>query len=1034
MHEPTSSQLAAITDADRHALVHAGAGTGKTATVVFKILYELGVELGGRRHPNPIELHQIAAITYTLQAAADLKRKLRTALFECGRSEDAYEVDAARIGTIHAFTHDLLREFSLRVGRPFPAKVVDENESAALTADAIRDAVLADIESESLEGLDELLTTWSVKEVEGFVAQLVNESDRLSKIAERRAELEPVAGALVDLALHALRLIESRLEARAGVDFDRMVAWTRDMLAKRDDVRRAIQRRIKLLIVDEFQDVDPPQKDLAYLLGQPASASSDTTRLMLVGDPKQSIYRFRRADVTVWYDVQRDFEEKQFGRVILLGESFRSLPPILGFADSTVGKILQTPIEGERHRPYEVAYHPVSAMRTTGPNERPVEIHLVPPTEEGKGLTGNALRLLEAETIARRARELHDNGLEWRDMALIMRSWAPLDVYRSALRRVSAPSYALQTAGFFDRREIMDLLLALEVIRDPNDDRALLGFLRSPFVGVKDETLLWIARRGERPYWTHLERIKTGENDLVQRGVALLTHYAALRDRIPTAELLDRLLRETGYLAHLALLGDEGMQRIANIRKFMRTVRGMPAASVGEVVRTFRESKGLGIREGDAPLYGETDNVITLTTIHSAKGLEWRVVFWCDLTRRGGSWGQEKFLLGRDGFLLGDPERKTKEQTREYRDLHKQLSDEDAAETKRLWYVAATRAMDLLILPAVPQGRLRSKDSPAAAIKNCLPSLDEPGLTKLTFEAADGSTHEAAVHYASEGPPGAAVPLEAAEEPADLSVPAQQIVVPVSRPRHSATEYLAHTRCPKKHWFKYVKGVREPDIDRSGEDFINAIVRGQIVHDVLEHLQEQDELDQLLEDAIGRWDANAPPPEGREGHRYRSHLREEVESVASHPEYRALADHPSAQRELKFLYIHNEHNVAEGRIDLAAAPDEGVVLLDVKTSQVDAQTARERVASYESQRNVYITASEGISTHPISRFAFQFTRAGVQISDEISDDVRANAQINFLETAAAIGRGEPELTQYPRECEFCGYKRVGWCEGVRREK
>jgi ATP-dependent helicase/nuclease subunit A len=714
MHEPTSSQLAAITDPDRHALVHAGAGTGKTATVVFKILYELGVELGGRRHPNPIELHQIAAITYTLQAAADLKRKLRTALFD--------------------FTHDLLREFSLRVGRPFPAKVVDENESAALTADAIRDAVLADIESESLEGLDELLTTWSVKEVEGFVAQLVNESDRLSKIAERRAELEPVAGALVDLALHALRLIESRLEARAGVDFDRMVAWTRDMLAKRDDVRRAIQRRIKLLIVDEFQDVDPPQKDLAYLLGQPASASSDTTRLMLVGDPKQSIYRFRRADVTVWYDVQRDFEEKQFGRVILLGESFRSLPPILGFADSTVGKILQTPIEGERHRPYEVAYHPVSAMRTTGPNERPVEIHLVPPTEEGKGLTGNALRLLEAETIARRARELHDNGLEWRDMALIMRSWAPLDVYRSALRRVSAPSYALQTAGFFDRREIMDLLLALEVIRDPNDDRALLGFLRSPFVGVKDETLLWIARRGERPYWTHLERIKTGENDLVQRGVALLTHYAALRDRIPTAELLDRLLRETGYLAHLALLGDEGMQRIANIRKFMRTVRGMPAASVGEVVRTFRESKGLGIREGDAPLYGETDNVITLTTIHSAKGLEWRVVFWCDLTRRGGSWGQEN---------LGDPERKTKEQTREYRDLHKQLSDEDAAETKRLWYVAATRAMDLLILPAVPQGRLRSKDSPAAAIKNCLPSLDEPGHQELPAKPRRARPHEA---------------------------------------------------------------------------------------------------------------------------------------------------------------------------------------------------------------------------------------------------------------------------------------------------
>jgi ATP-dependent helicase/nuclease subunit A len=1031
MLEPTPSQWDAILATDRHVLVHAGAGTGKTATVVLKILYELGVELSGRRHSHPLKLHEIAAITYTLQAAAALKRKLRTALFEAGRPDDAYEVDAARIGTIHAFTHDLLRQFSLRVGRTLPVKVVDENESAALTAEAIRDAVLGDIENGSVEGLDELLTTWSVKEVEGFVARLVNESDRLANIAARRAELEPAEGALVDLSLHALRLVENRLEARSGVDFDRMVTWTRDMLLKHRDVRRAVQRRVKLLIVDEFQDVDPPQKELAYLLGEPGSTSADTTRLVLVGDPKQSIYRFRRADVTVWYDVQRDFEEKQYGSVVLLEKSFRSLPPILGFVDRTVGRILQTPIEGEKRRPFEVTYHPVTATRAGDHAEHPVEIHLVPPAENGKALTSSALRGLEAKIIAKRASELHTAGLEWRDMALIIRSWAPLDIYQAALRRAAAPSYALQTAGFFNRREVMDLLLALEVIRDPSDDRALLGFLRSPFVGVKDETLLWIARRTRRPYWSHLEPVETSESDPLKRGMALLQHYTALRDRLPTAELLDRLLQDTGYLAHLALLGDEGMQRIANVRKLMRTVRGMAGAGVGEVLRTFRESKGLGIREGDAPLYGETDNVVTITTVHSAKGLEWRVVFWCDLTRRGGPAGHEKFLLGRDDFLLGDPERKTKEQSRDYRDLHKQLNDEDAAETKRLWYVAATRAMDRLILPAVPQGSLRYKDSPAAAIKRCLPELDEPDLTELSFEAADGSTHEAAVHYAVAEVPATA-PSEAAtmEPQVELAGPPQEIVVPAGRPRHSATEYLAHTRCPKKHWFKYIKGVREPDVDRSDGGFIKAIVRGQIVHDVLEHMQEQDELDQLLEDAIGRWDSNAPAPEGNEGRRYRSHLREEVESVAHHAEYRMLADHPSARRELTFLYIANDDSFAEGRIDLASAPDGGVVLLDVKTTQVDAGAARARVASYAPQRDVYVTATEGISGNPISRFAFQFTRAGVQIADDITDDLRATAQAGFRETAAEIGRGEPKLTEYPKECEFCGYKKVGWCEGV----
>jgi DNA helicase-2/ATP-dependent DNA helicase PcrA len=122
MLEPTASQWDAILATDQHVLVHAGAGTGKTATVVLKILYELGVELSGVRHSHPLKLHEIAAITYTLQAAAALKRRLRTALFEAGRADDAYEVDAARIGTIHAFTHDLLRQFSLRVGRPLPVK------------------------------------------------------------------------------------------------------------------------------------------------------------------------------------------------------------------------------------------------------------------------------------------------------------------------------------------------------------------------------------------------------------------------------------------------------------------------------------------------------------------------------------------------------------------------------------------------------------------------------------------------------------------------------------------------------------------------------------------------------------------------------------------------------------------------------------------------------------------------------------------------------------------------------------------------
>jgi ATP-dependent helicase/nuclease subunit A len=115
MKTPTPSQLAAITSTGEHVLVAAGAGTGKTTTVVGRILYLLGVPIEGRQIAERLELRDIAAITYTNAAAADLKRKLREKLREAGRRDEAYEIDAARIGTIHGFCGAILREFALRV-------------------------------------------------------------------------------------------------------------------------------------------------------------------------------------------------------------------------------------------------------------------------------------------------------------------------------------------------------------------------------------------------------------------------------------------------------------------------------------------------------------------------------------------------------------------------------------------------------------------------------------------------------------------------------------------------------------------------------------------------------------------------------------------------------------------------------------------------------------------------------------------------------------------------------------------------------
>jgi ATP-dependent helicase/nuclease subunit A len=1023
---------------DRHLLVSAGAGTGKTRTVVARILYLLGVEVEGHRIADPVPLGRIAAITFTNAAAADLKRDLRKALREEGRRDEAYAVDTARIGTIHSFCGDVLREFALRRGRNPSPKVLTEGDAAALAAEATRETLLASLEADAIAGLPALVTDYGAEEVEGFVAALVGQTHRLRRIAERRDALRAPERALVDLALRTSAAIEERLHRMGAVDFDRIVVWTRDLVRDDPYVRRTLQRRIHTLIVDEFQDVDDEQREIAYALGQPETGRADTTRLLLVGDAKQSIYRFRRADVTVWRRVERDFRDG-FGDVVSLSENYRSTTPILGFVDATVGKILGTPLEGADLRDFEVPFAalvPGTKEQRDGP---PVELQIVPLAPTGKDCSAGDVRAIEAEALARRARELHASGIEWKQMAVLVPAWSGAEYYRAALARIGAPTYLRREEGFLERREVLDLIVALEAIRDPLDDRALLGFLRSPFVGLEDQTLYAIRRQaGDGPCWPALENVTVGEGERLQFGRDLLARHVAVRDRVATHELLESLLLESGYLAHLHLLGDDRKQAIANVRKLIGIARGAADRSAGELLRNLRELRDRGERLGDQRLYGEADDVVTITTVHGAKGLEWEVVFWADAVRTPDG-RKGNLCITRDTLALLAPDEDAKDPASPFGALAARDALESEAERKRLWYVAATRARRHLVVTGLPLGRRAKPDrTMASALFARLGAFDVEDGAMFEYASADGARHTGVVRIArpewieEQGPVGA----EAAALPdvSSLTLPLAPVSVTAGNPRHSATEMLAFARCPTRHRFKYVLGLREPEVDRSGADFISAVARGSIVHDVLQRYREEDECDALLEDAIGRWDEHAPPPETPEGGRYREHLKEEIARVATHPDYRAVADLPGARRELPFLHVAGAGHFYQGAIDLAAPGERGYVLLDVKTAQCDAEQAKKKAAHYAPQRDVYVRAAEAIGGQPVERFGFQFSRAGVQASEDVTDERRVEIEASLADRLERMGVAEPALTEHPWECRWCGYEGVGWCAGVKCEE
>ena len=1069
--EPTDAQWEAVRVTDSHMLVSAGAGTGKTFTVVSHILYLMGVEMRGQLHAPPLDLDEIAAITFTNKAAAELKEQLRDGLRVAGRREDAYRVDGARVGTIHGFCGDILREFALRGSLSPHLTLLDEPESKVLRAQCVRDTLLEVLEAvpgspESVEGLVALLGEYSVGEVEHWVRELLEQGDHLRGIVDCAGELPERERSLVSLAHRTAASFDALLRDRRAMDFDRMITWTRDLIRDDETVRRSLRRRIRVLIIDEFQDVDPVQREIAYLLGDPASVSATSTRLMLVGDPKQSIYSFRKADMRGWQTVERDFRDNGWGVVVPIADSRRSVRPVLAFVDHAIGALLNQPIGASSVlRDFEVPYAAVNPIRSDGPADRAVEFLSVPANDDGCSHSVGIVRESEAHAVASRALALHSegDGMRWSDMAVLLSGWGDLETYQGALEAVGIPTYALKSEGFYETREILDLIVALEAIRSASDDRALLGFLRSPFIGVTDETLLRVANQLPSPVWPRLAEggalliPDATERMRLDTAVALIKRLSALRDRIPTRALLEELLQETAYLAHLALLGEPGRQAIANVRKLQSLAETSADASLGSFLNSIASARELRVKEGNARLYGENDDVLTITSIHSAKGLEWKVVFWCDLVREkhnrtspllvGGtrvSLSSSDRENGDDGS--GDDESDVADEGRAQ--LMAALNDERDAETKRLWYVAATRAKDRLLV-CIPAGsskkaresaRKREKAgeapernfrSAADAMKLIFPTLGASASER--YRSSDNREFEAVVHVLPLVDPEAdkVAPQPRALDVTSLAAPPELIDLAAGRSRHSATELLSEERCGKRHWFKYVAGIREPEFASSEPaSEINAITRGLIVHDVLERLRENDELDALLEDAVGRHDSEAPSPEQVEGKRYRDRIRDEVTRVLAQPDYRAVFDAPGAQRELGFLHIVNADTYIEGKIDIVAPGADGYRVIDVKTSQCDPDAAPVKAEQYAIQKAVYVNALEAIGGEPVAEFGFQFSAIAIHIGGPMAANARAQLDARLASVLAKLGEDPPSLARSANDCRYCGYRTAGWCPGI----
>jgi len=545
-------------------------------------------------------------------------------------------------------------------------------------------------------------------------------------------DMLPRLRCIYDQALVEYRRLK---DERRALDFDDLEAGAVQLLTQNESARQRWQSETRALLVDEFQDTNDRQRQIVYALsGFHSTLHAPPSTLFVVGDAKQSIYRFRGADVTVFRRVQEDVKQAG-GEPLEFNLTFRAHGPLVKTTNALLEPILG---QDDPARPYAVPFALLRAGRKKPARVREpfVEFCL------GVGETAETGRAIAASALAARLIQMRDEEhVEWGEVALLFRASTTFGIYEDVLERAGIPFVTVAGRGFYDRPEIRDLLNALVAIADPADDLAMAGLLRSPAIGLSDATIYLLRWDGDKPrsLWQAVSNVKSLLSDLppfgrpisdlglCERAREIVGELNRWAGRATVAEVLKRFLDATGYLAMLRQV--EGSARLRrNVDKLLADAHKSSLVSVGDFLEYVRGLRDVGARESEAPV--EAGGAVQLMTVHKAKGLEFPIVVIADAAHeRRGSTATVR-LDSELGVLVAI---RDEHDSRPVMQRLAALREEDReeAEDRRLLYVAATRAQEKLIV----SGHARLKKDGALSLGGWLGRLGEvTGLADVSIK------------------------------------------------------------------------------------------------------------------------------------------------------------------------------------------------------------------------------------------------------------------------------------------------------------
>ncbi|MCQ4574445.1 MAG: UvrD-helicase domain-containing protein [Candidatus Brocadiales bacterium] len=840
--------------------------------------------------------------------------------------------------------------------------------------------------------------------------------------------------------------------SRSALDFSDLAEKAIQLLRTAPHVRSELRDKFKHILVDEFQDTNKLQKSLIDLLRSHGN-------LFVVGDARQSIYGFRDADLDVFLQHREEVAGKG-GAVIRLDENFRTRPEVIDF----INYVFEDVPEGDGRVEHSELIAASHFKKKRGPS---VELIMA------RGETMDVARPLEAAALARRIHDIVekeeikitrlngtdvDTPVSYGDIAILMRATADIKLYERALAELNIPFFVVRGRGLYNTREITDLVNLLKVIDNPLDEIRLAAVLRSPFVGVSDECLFWLAHYGKdkngdgkEMFYTlsHADEIPEIEPRHRDRLLRFAEHMRVFRDlkgRLSLGALMDAVIDRTDFDTRMLAL-PSGMQKYANIRKVVELARGLEKkgfSGLNEFFRVVSDLRVMETRESEAPIDVEKSDVVKLMTIHSAKGLEFPVVALADLSRgRRSRTGDLTFSKGVGlGFKTLNPVTGRPETTRSHYRIAEEQEQKDLQEMGRVFYVALTRAEEHLLLSGAlcPRDRggwlkylvenlglsMEVEDDIPKSItygsNGCrLRIITEVGQhkTRRSFKKLPALDRQKLLGGKKlELPPEAPGPvkdavslLRAAPEPGGGA----------GNYVYSTTEIMSFLLCPRLYYLRYNLGVpaihaapREEDAGHLREqDEIRRDVLGDVAHMVLERCGVACKETELRESVLQAFNRAliAKPKQAQV-----DLVTKWVEDFYSSSLGRMVRDSEMVERELPFVFNH-KGNPIRGKIDLLFSPDgSGLHLVDYKSSAV----IPKEVKGYEFQMRLYSLAVEAIYGRRPREALLFFIAAKEAVPVDISPGAIKRLEDELETFFRARGRDVLAEIKGPH-CEWCEY-------------